>query len=133
MTRSRYQKPERAVAATSLPETRRQTGSKDHPIVYLSRRILTRTDQMVTQGVYVVKAGDRIDLISQRLLGDPALYWLIAEVNGAADPTTLCRVPGRRLLVPAALGQPQGGLDQPKTPILAEGGPAGAIDDDAED
>jgi hypothetical protein len=111
--RSRYLKPAGRADATPPPSTQTQTGSDDAPIVYLPRRLLPLPDQITIQSTYLVRPGDRIDLVAARLLGDPLLYWLIADANGASDPASLCALPGRSLRLPAPLGQPTVTLDQP--------------------
>nr|MBO2471166.1 hypothetical protein [Bacillota bacterium] len=57
-------------------------------------------------GAYVVRAGDTLWSISQRLLGDPYAYRLVAELNGIADPDYI--LPGWRLRLPT--------LDDEETP-----------------
>lgn len=111
--RSRYLKPGGRADATLPPSTQTQSDPDGPPIVYLPRRLLPLPDQITAQSTYLVKPGDRIDLVAARLLGDPLLYWLIADANGASDPASLCAVPGRSLRLPAPLGQPAVTLDQP--------------------
>jgi len=133
MARSRYQKPDGA-SASGPSRTRGQTTAQGEPIVYLARRLLPLPEQVMSASVYVVQAGDRIDLVAARLLGDPLLYWQIADANGATDPTTLCAAPGRRLRIPAPLGQSQTLLDQPKADgTTAAPATADHSDDEAED
>jgi hypothetical protein len=98
----------------------------------LSRRLLPVPEQIAMQSTYVVQPGDRVDLVATRLLGDPLLYWLIADANGAADPARLCAVPGRLLRVPAPLGQQQSTLDQPAAGDPSAGPAAGHADDGTE-
>lgn len=57
-------------------------------------------------GAYVVRAGDTLWSISQRLLGDPYAYRLVAELNGIADPDYI--LPGWQLRLPT--------LDDEETP-----------------
>lgn len=47
-----------------------------------------------------VGARDRLDLIAYRTLGDPELFWQIADANNALDPFELTSEPGRKLRVP---------------------------------
>ena len=69
--------------------------------------------------VHRVAAGDRLDLIAARYLGDPTAAWQIADANAALDPDELTGaggrgrpagrpVPGRRAVIlarrPAAHG-----------------------------
>lgn len=45
-----------------------------------------------------VEAGDRLDLLAARYLGDAKLWWLIADANGIGNPMEL--EVGRTLRVP---------------------------------
>lgn len=46
-----------------------------------------------------VSAGDRLDLIAARYLGDPALFYRIADANPSLTPEELLEV-GRILTIP---------------------------------
>lgn len=48
---------------------------------------------------YRVREGDRLDLLAWRFLGDPQLYWQIADANPVQDPRELLE-PGRILQIP---------------------------------
>jgi hypothetical protein len=66
-------------------------------IVYKKRRFLPRKPAV---GVAVaVGAGERLDTISARTLGDPLLFWRIADANGRMNPFDLAE-PGARLVIP---------------------------------
>jgi nucleoid-associated protein YgaU len=49
---------------------------------------------------YVISAGDRIDLLADRFLGDPELWWVIADANPQhmyydyLPDGTVLRIPG---------------------------------------
>jgi hypothetical protein len=45
-----------------------------------------------------VQPGDRLDLISARILGAPDLFWRLCDSNNAMDPFELAQ-PGRTLRV----------------------------------
>ena len=51
-----------------------------------------------------VRQGDRLDLIAARYLGDPLVFWIICDANGAIRPQDLVAQPGRVL----AITTPQG-------------------------
>ena len=58
---------------------------------------------------YIVKIGDRIDLIANRLLGTPYLWWVILHRNDLRlAPNDL--VPGRTIYVPTTESLAQRGL-----------------------
>jgi hypothetical protein len=49
--------------------------------------------------LHPVVGSDRLDLLAYRYLGDPHLYWRIADANADADLRTLAQ-PGRLLRIP---------------------------------
>jgi nucleoid-associated protein YgaU len=49
--------------------------------------------------IHVVKADDRLDLLSYKFYRNPEKFWLIADANTAMDPEDLLE-PGRQLLIP---------------------------------
>jgi hypothetical protein len=51
-----------------------------------------------------VLEGDRLDLLAFRYLGDPELFWRIADTNRALRPEDLTAQPGARLLLPLLQG-----------------------------
>jgi len=92
-------------AAAGVPtRVRTMVGADGSVIRFHARRILPALDTLVTHGVYVVQPGDRIDLVAAKLVGDPLQYWRLADANDTPDPLALCAFPGRRLRVPAPLG-----------------------------
>jgi nucleoid-associated protein YgaU len=75
-------------------------------IAYLGRRLLPQTEQLAPLGEHSVSSGDRLDTISAHYLGDPELWWRIADANLAAHPDELTDTVGRRLRIAAAQGMP---------------------------
>lgn len=49
---------------------------------------------------YIVKPGERLDLIAHRFYGDPEQFWRICDENRAVRPQALAASPGMRLLIP---------------------------------
>jgi hypothetical protein len=78
------------------------------PVSYLRRRFLPAPESLGTAGTYTVRAGDRVDLVSWRVYGDPELFWRLADGNGVMDPAELTATPGRRLRVTLPVGVPGG-------------------------
>jgi hypothetical protein len=78
---------------------------------YLQRRIIPQPEQYTTLRQYVTIRGDRIDTVANVQLGDPLLYWLLCDANGATDPDALTAEPGRvvRITLPAGIGAAPGG------------------------
>lgn len=68
---------------------------------YLARRFVPQpgAPNYVTVGQYSVQAGDRLDMIAAKYLGDPLMFWLICDANGAMDPDDLVATPGDVLAI----------------------------------
>jgi nucleoid-associated protein YgaU len=77
-------------------------------VSYLSRRIIPPMSLYTQTQNYTVVAGDRLDNLAARFLGDPILFWMIAEANGAEDANELTAEPGRVILIPLVSGIPPG-------------------------
>lgn len=77
-------------------------------VSYLSRRIIPRMSLYTQTQNYTAVAGDRLDNLAARFLGDPILFWMIAEANGAEDANELTAEPGRVILIPLVSGIPPG-------------------------
>ena len=65
---------------------------------YLRRRFIPRPVAPEI-GAHHVAEGDRIDRIAAASLGDPALWWCIADANRAVDPLETTDRIGRRLKI----------------------------------
>jgi len=76
------------------------------PIPYLGRRLVPQTADMASLGEHSVASGDRLDNLASAYLGDPELWWRIADANLAAHPDGLTAIVGRRLKIPAPPGMP---------------------------
>lgn len=77
-------------------------------VSYLSRRIIPQTSIYSKTQNYSVIAGDRLDNLAARFVGDPILFWMIADANGAMDASELTAEPGRSILIPLVSGIPSG-------------------------
>ncbi len=77
-------------------------------IAYLSRRIIPPSTLYPQSQNYSVVAGDRLDNLAARFLGDPILFWMIADANSAQDPDKLTTTPGRIIQIPLVSGIPSG-------------------------
>lgn len=79
-------------------------------ISYLARRIVPQpgAPNFSTLAQHTVKQGDRLDLIAAKYLGDPLLFWLICEANGAVRPDALVETPGIVLNITMPQGVPGG-------------------------
>jgi nucleoid-associated protein YgaU len=77
-------------------------------IAYLARRIVPQSGppNFATVAQHTVRQGDRLDLIAAKYLGDPLIFWLICDANGAIDPGDLVATPGRVLNITTPQGVP---------------------------
>jgi hypothetical protein len=77
----------------------------DEPgIVYMLRRFIPSPGSLTIVARHVATAFDRPDLLSAKYLGDPLLYWRIADANAVVDPNELTDTLGRRVDIPLPLG-----------------------------
>ena len=77
-------------------------------ITYLSRRFVPQpgAPNYAIVAQHTVKNGDRLDLIAARYLGDPLMFWLLCDANGAIAPNDLIATPGRVLAITTPQGVP---------------------------
>lgn len=93
------------------------------PVQYRSARLLDSFTPAGEAGdgarLYTVMQGDRLDLVAYKTLGDPTLYWMIADENVCMNPFDLLTV-GAQLklppIVPGAGRVPAVGSDQRPPP-----------------
>ena len=69
-------------------------------IAYVRRRFLPQGDKLPLLAEVPVAQGERLDLVTNRTLGDPLAFWRICDANNAMDPQALTAEPGRVLRVP---------------------------------
>jgi hypothetical protein len=74
--------------------------SDGNTVPYLKRRLLPQPDAIGIMSVATVRAGQRLDVIAARLVGDPLEFWRLADANNAMNPFDLAAVPGRLLRIP---------------------------------
>jgi len=86
------------------------TAPNGQTIPYLTRRIVTQpgAPNFAAVAQHTVRQGDRLDLIAATYLGDPLLFWLICDANGAIRPYDLVATPGKVLAITAPQGVPGG-------------------------
>ena len=70
-------------------------------VVYLARRFLPLPETLSLLQEHVVEDRDRLDNLAARYLGDPELFWRIADANNAMRPQDLTAEEeiGRRLRI----------------------------------
>jgi hypothetical protein len=89
-------------------QTLNLTTPNGETIAYLARRLVPKPDaaNVAILARHVVKQGDRLDLIAAKYLGDPLLFWLVCDANGALAPDELVATPGSVLNISVAQGAP---------------------------
>lgn len=55
-------------------------------VVYARRRFLPKGASLPTLTSVSVVPGDRIDLLANRVYGDPLMFWRLCDANDAMDP-----------------------------------------------
>jgi hypothetical protein len=55
---------------------------------------------------HTVKQGDRLDLLAATYLGDPLMFWLICDANGAVRPDQLIETAGAVVNITMPQGVP---------------------------
>ena len=81
----------------------KETGTYSAPdgreITYVRRRFLPRGEDLPLLVEVTIAAGDRLDLITHRTLGDPEQFWRIADANNVMNPFDLTATPGETIRV----------------------------------
>ncbi len=73
-------------------------------VVYVRRRFIPAPNTCVIAARHVAAAMDRPDSLAAKYLGDPLLYWCIADANAVVDPNELTDTLGRRVVIPLTPG-----------------------------
>lgn len=76
-------------------------------IRYLKRRFVPPAERFALLQEHSVEAGDRLDNITARYLGDPLQFWRICDANNAMNPFDLTTEVGRRLRITLPEGLPE--------------------------
>ena len=79
------------------------------PVRYVTRRFVPPPSRFATIGEHVVTDGDRVDNVAATELGDPELFWRLADANRAQHPADLVARVGRRLRITLPEGLPGNG------------------------
>lgn len=81
-------------------ETATNTMPDGRTVTYVRRRFLPQGKQLPLLAEVSVAQGERLDLFTNRTLGDPEHFWRVADANDAMNPFDLTAEPGRTLRVP---------------------------------
>jgi hypothetical protein len=68
-------------------------------IIYLQRRFLPKPQLFQTMQEHTIVQGDRLDNLAAKFLGEPTLFWRLADANSAMRPEELTETFGRILNV----------------------------------
>jgi nucleoid-associated protein YgaU len=84
------------------------TAPNGQPVTYMARRFVPQPGaaNYSVVATHTVRTGDRLDLLAAKYLGDPLLYWLICDANGAIRPEQLVETPGNTLSITMPRGVP---------------------------
>jgi len=67
---------------------------------YVSRRFLPAGAQLQLLAEVAVAPRDRPDVLTARTLGDPTVFWRVADANDVMDPVELVDEPGSHVRIP---------------------------------
>jgi hypothetical protein len=78
------------------------------PVTYLAQRFVPQpgSANYSTLATHTVRKGDRTDLLAATYLGDPLLFWILCDANGAINPYELVETPGATLSITMPQGVP---------------------------
>jgi hypothetical protein len=76
----------------------------DPGVAYVLRRFIPQMRDIALAAEHIVSSGERPDLLAAQTLGDPELYWRIADANAVIDPFELTDTPGARVGIPRPPG-----------------------------
>jgi hypothetical protein len=84
------------------------TAPDGQSVTYLARRFVPQpgSPNYATVAQHAVRQGDRLDLLAANYLGDPLMFWLLCDANGAVRPNALVETPGRVLNITTPQGVP---------------------------
>jgi hypothetical protein len=90
--------PNSRYAAVALAIHRRDASDPGTP--YVLRRFIAQRRDVDIASEHIVQSLERPDSIAAQALGDPELYWRVADANAVTDPFELTDTPGERILLP---------------------------------
>jgi nucleoid-associated protein YgaU len=80
-------------------ENATMTKENGQVITYKKRRFLPDGEKMNLIQEITVSAGDRLDQIAAKVIGDPEQFWRICDANNAMYPPELTNTPGKILKI----------------------------------
>src|SRR5215471_20995050 len=82
------------------------TTADGRTIAYVQRRFVPQPELLAQVQQHSVSQGERLDIIAAQYLGDPELFWRIADANRAMRPEDLVATMGRVLRICLPQGIP---------------------------
>jgi hypothetical protein len=84
------------------------TAPNGQSFTYLARRFVPQpgAPNYATVATHTVRQGDRLDLLAANYLGDPLMFWLLCDANGAIRPNALVKTPGTVINITMPQGIP---------------------------
>ena len=92
-------------------DTAQWTRPDGERVTYVRRRFVPPAQSLAQVSEHRVAAGDRLDNLAAKYLGDPQQYWHLCDGNGAVRPDELTETVGRRLRITLPQGIPGVGGD----------------------
>ena len=87
-----------------VPLGRHVRGPGDPGVAYVLRRFIPQRRDIAIAAEHIVTSGERPELLAAQALGDPELYWRLADANAVTDPFELTDELGRRITFPLPPG-----------------------------
>lgn len=75
-------------------------------VVFVTRRFLPPTENFAVLQTITIVAGDRLDNLAARYLGDAEQSWRLCDANGALLPEALVAQPGAQIDITLPEGVP---------------------------
>lgn len=85
------------IETATLKTTDADGGERE--VRYVRRRFLPGADDLTTLVEHTVTEGDRLDNVAATYLGDPLLFWRVADANNVMRPEELTEEVGRAVRV----------------------------------
>jgi len=86
--------------------TSQLTQADGHTVVFVQRRFLPPPENFAPLQIITIVAGDRLDNLAARYIGDPQLSWRLCDANGAMQPQALIVNVGATLVITLPEGVP---------------------------
>ncbi|MBB4842917.1 nucleoid-associated protein YgaU [Paucibacter oligotrophus] len=81
-----------------------QAGPEVQAQAYVRRRFIPQRRDIAIAAEHIVQAGERPELLAAQTLGEPELYWRLADANNVSAPHELTLTLGAHILIPLPPG-----------------------------